>query len=146
VPLAFLFACIIRTCARACCWNSTRLTADEIASSILLGPGMLSSLLRPSYLSAIHEPDFGAEPGICLWTRCGTISHHLAGVGADFGLGVFCGFGCSLSCSLCCGCCYGCCRSSGPSSLVVSACCEACSPPKSVLAVISLTISLSCRP
>jgi hypothetical protein len=83
--------------------------------------------------------------------RGGTVSHCIAGVGvdADFGFGTDYGFGCSLSCSFGLGygcCCCGCWHSSGPSSRVVSACWAVSSPPPSVLAVASRSLSLSSRP
>jgi len=143
VPLAFRLAFIIRTCAGACCWNSALLTADPISSSILLGRGMPSSLHETSHLTAILEPDVGAGPGLCPWARCWKVSHLLAHVGADFGLGAGCGLRCSLSCSLGFDCCCGCWCCSGPSSRVVSACCDAYSPPPSILAVFSLSFSVS---
>jgi len=43
--LAFVFSFLIRTCARACCWNSALFTTEAISSSGLLGSGMPSSLL-----------------------------------------------------------------------------------------------------
>jgi len=160
VPFAFLLAFMIRTCAGTCCWNSALLTADAISSSIFLGRGMFSSLLKISRLSAMLEPDFGAGPGsgplsslfnikrlaavldppgpmgaLWLWVRGGTVSHRLAGVGANFGLGSCYGFGCTLSSIMVSGCCCSCWRFSDPPSCVVSACCDASSPPPSIPAV-----------
>jgi len=63
VPFAFLLAFMIWTCAGACCWNSALLTADAISSSIFLGRGMLSSLLKISCLSAMLKTEVGAGPG-----------------------------------------------------------------------------------
>jgi hypothetical protein len=67
---------------------------------------------------------------------------------ANIGMCKGCGFGCSLSCilGLGFGCCFGSRRSTNPSSHVVSTCWEAPSPPQSVLAVSSLSLSLSCGP
>jgi len=79
---------------------------------------MLSHLPIISSLSAVHETEVGAGPGsgtlsplfdirrlsdvlvlaglkgaVRLWVRGGTVSHCLAGVGADFGMGLCCNFG-----------------------------------------------------
>jgi len=63
VPLAFLFAIIIRMWAGAFWCKSALLIADEIFFSILLGGGTLSSLLNIRRLSAIRYPAVGAGPG-----------------------------------------------------------------------------------
>jgi len=91
-------------------------------------------------------PAPGPTGALSLLARGGTVSHSLAGVVADFGLGAGCGLGCSLTCSLDFGCCSSCWRFSGPSSQIVSACWEAASPPPSVLAVTSLAFSLPSWP
>jgi len=146
--LAFLLLFPIQTCAGAYCWNSTPLPAHMISSSILLGWGMLTSRRRTSRLSAILEPAVGSWPGIwlllCTWG--GTVSHLLAGVGADFGIGSCCTLGCSLSCSLgfSCGC--SCCCLTGPPRCIVSARCVASSPSASIFAVLPLSFSLACWP
>jgi len=67
-------------------------------------------------------------------------------VGADFGLGLCCGSGCGLSCSLGFSCCFRCWSFSCPLSCVVSACCEASSPPPSILVVLSLSFPLASWP
>jgi len=132
---------------------------------------MLSSLLKISRVSAMLEPEVGAGPGSAtlsslfiikrravmldppgplgaLWlcVRGGPVFRRLAGVGADFGLGLCCGFGCTLRSSLGFGCCCSCWRFSGPPSCGVSTCCEASSPPPSILSVSSLSLSLASCP
>jgi len=102
---------------------------------------MHSSHLKTNRQSAILEADVGAGPGLCLQAWGWTFSQHLVGVGADSGSGAGCSLGCGLSCSfgLSCGC--GCWRCTGPSSRVVSACCEVFNPPLSILAVFSSSFS-----
>jgi len=67
-------------------------------------------------------------------------------VGADFGFSSYCGLGCRLCCILPFGCCCICWRISGPSFLVVSACCQASNPPRFILPVMSLYCSLASCP
>jgi len=130
---------MIRTCAGVCCWNSALLTADAISSSISLGRGMLSSLLKVTRLSAMPEAEVRAAPGsgalssllnirrlaavldppgpmgaLWLWVQAGTVSHRVTGAGANVTLGSCCGFGCTLSGSLVSGCCYSCWPNSAP--------------------------------
>jgi len=144
-PLAFLLALMILMWAGAFLWKSALLIADAISWSILLESSTLSSLLNMRRVSAILDPAVGAVPGpgltgaLWLLSRGGTVSHRLAGVGADFGLGADHGLGCSLSCRLGFGFWCSCWSFSGLPSRVVSACCDASSSPPSVLAVILLS-------
>jgi len=139
VPFAFLLTLMILTCAGSGCWNRALLTADAISSSIFLGRGLLSSLLKISRLSAMLDPEVGARPGsgtlssLCnirrlavvldppgptgalwLWVRGGTVSHSLVGVGADFGLSLSYGFCCTLTDSRGFSCCCSCWHFAGP--------------------------------
>jgi len=126
------------------------LIGDAISWSISLGRGKPSSLLNIRHLSAMLDPAVGAGPVTgprlmgARWhlARGGTVTHRLVGVGADFALGLGRGVGCSLSCSLSFGSCCSCSHFSCHSSRVVSACCDASSPPPFVLAVISLSFYL----
>jgi len=92
VPLTFHFAFMICTCAGAFCWNCALFTADTISSLIFLGRGMLSSLFRISYLSAILGLDVMARPGSAVsaniiilrcfsWFLGRTFSHCVGGDG-----------------------------------------------------------------
>jgi len=163
VPFAFLFKVMIRTCAGACCWNSTLWTADAISSCNFWGRGILASLHEISRLSARLKLAVRAGPGSGTISPLFTISCLFAllnpprpmgglwlwvqgGVDFRFGLGSCCNFGCTLSGSL--GFSY-CCSSwcfSGPAFCIVSASCEASSPPPSITAVMSLSFSLASWP
>jgi len=63
VPLAVLFAFIIRMRAGALCWRSALLIADAISWSILLGGGTLLSLLDIRHLSAMLDSAVGEGYG-----------------------------------------------------------------------------------
>jgi len=142
VPLAFLVAFMILMWAGACSWKSTLLIADAISWSILLGAGMLSSLLKIRHLSAMLDLVVRVWPGpvgtvwVCIHGR--TISHLLVRIGVRLrlGLGSCCSSVCSVSCIFCLG--YRCCcgwRFSSSPSCIAPACCEASRPPPSCLAV-----------
>jgi hypothetical protein len=102
-------------------WTRTQTRSD--------GPKPLLTLVR-------------AGPILSLCAQGGTVSHLLVGVEAEFGFSAGCSIDCSFSCSLVFGCCCcGCLRISGPSSCVVSACCEASIHPLFILAFFSHSIS-----
>ena len=147
-PLAFRLVFMILMWAGAFWWKCTPSIADVISGSILLESGTLSSFLNIRSHSAMLDPACGAGLRGAVWllTRGGTVSHLLEGVGAGFGFGTGSGLGCSLRCSSGFGCCCNYWHFSGPSSRIASAWWEASSPPPSVPAVISSSLSLPSWP
>jgi len=144
-PLPFLLVFMILMWACAFWWKSALLIGDAMSLSIVLWSGILSYLLNIKHLSAIFDPPIRAGRGHIrtLWILApgGTVSHQLVGLGVDFGLGSCCGWACSLSCCLGLGWCCSWCPCSSPPSCIESGCFQSSSPPLSILAVLSLSVS-----
>jgi len=154
VPLGFLFAFMFRTWASAIWLKHALLIAEANSWSIWSGGGTLWCPLNIRLVSAMldqaigagHVLELGPTGVLCYWARGGTISHLLAGAGANIGLGSCCGLDCSCSSNVSFSCCFSCWHISGSPSCVVSACCEASSTAKSIFAALSLVFSLASCP
>jgi len=117
--------------ARAWWWKSTLSISDTLSSSILLGSGTFSSLLRIRRLFAKLEPfvTAAAELPDSIWFGSGIVSHHPVCVGSVdktiisidvvLGVSVFAAFSSGFDICLCClpGC--SCWHSSGFSNTAV---------------------------
>jgi len=148
-PFTFFLAFMIWMWVGALWWKSALLIDDARSWSILFGRGTLSSLHTIRRHSAWLDPAFRVGPrmvgAVWIWVHRWIVSHLLAGVGVDLGLGLCCGSGCWLSGSFGLG--FGrCCRwpFSGSPSCIVPAHCEASRSPPPCLAVSAVPSLPAC--